>query len=159
MQLWARESNASNFENVVTGALFGLKKAGKVLRFKDGWGLAEWYPAHIRAVAPMASNKRTKKKGRKNGRKNTATKSPAVAGDMKASASVPAKGKANDRIIDLLRTKPEREYSLAEIAEHVGMGVKGARLTLGKLLKAGRVKMSAPGMYTIGRPQLVAAGD
>src|ERR1017187_2053181 len=32
------ESNASNFENVVTGSLFKLKKDEKVLRFKDGWG-------------------------------------------------------------------------------------------------------------------------
>src|SRR5271157_6229432 len=55
------ESNASNFDTVVNGALFGLKKTGKVLRFKDGWGLAEWYPAHIRAVTPAKSAKRPKK--------------------------------------------------------------------------------------------------
>jgi hypothetical protein len=140
------ESNASNFENVVTGALFGLKKAGKVLRFKDGWGLSEWYPAHIRTVTPSAP-KRAKKKAKKGARKDAAP----------TDNSAP-KGKVNERIIQLLQAKPEREYSLEAIAEHLGMGVRGARLSLGKLLKEGRVKMSAPGMYVIGRPQLVAAG-
>lgn len=145
------ESNASTFSNTVTAALFKLKNDGTVLRFKDGWGLASWYPAHIRAVTP-AIPKRGKKKGKKNGRKNAALKT-------EAADAVPAKGKVNDRIIQLLQTKPEREYSLETIAEHLGMGVRGARLSLGKLLKTGRVKMSAPGMYAIGRPQLIAAGD
>jgi hypothetical protein len=143
------ESTSDNFENVVNGALFRLKKTGEVLRFKDGWGLPEWYPANIRASAPTGSSaKRTRKKGKKNGRKM-----------ITSEQQVPAKAKASDRIVDLLRTKPEREYSLKEIAEHIGMGVRGARLSLGKLVKSGRAKMSAPGMYAIGKPQLVAAGD
>jgi hypothetical protein len=142
------ESKASNFETVVTGALFGLKRAGKVLRFKDGWGLTEWYPAHLRG-ADAGAGKRTKKKGKRNGR---------TRGDKKAVESTPAKGKANERALEYLRSKPESERSLSEIAEHIGMGVKGARLILGKLKKAGKVKMSALGMYAIARPQLVAAG-
>lgn len=144
------ESNASNFDNVVTGSLFKLKKDGKVLRFKDGWGLSEWYPAHIRAISPAASAKRTRKKGKRNGRKNTANL-PVASGQ-----SVPARGKMGDRIIELLRTKPEREYAPAEIAGHIGVGVQVARLILGTLRKGGKVKMSAPGMYAITRPQLVA---
>src|SRR5712692_385960 len=144
------ESNASTFGNTVTAALFKLKNDGTVLRFKDGWGLSSWYPAHIRAVTPSAT-KRTKKKAKKSGRKDTLAKSSAT-------DAAPMKGKVNERIIQLLQVKPEREYSLEAIAEHLGMGVRGARLSLGKLLKAGRVKMSAPGMYVIGRPQLVAAG-
>ena len=133
------ESNASKFDTIVAGALFKLKKDGKVLRFKDGWGLSSWYPPHIRGAADVGSSgKRAKKKGKKNGRKIKPAKS--------------TEGKATDRIIELLRTKPEREYPLADIAAHVGMGVRGTRLALGRLAKAGRVKMSAPGMYAIGRP-------
>jgi len=147
------ESNASNFDNVVTGSLFKLKKDGRVLRFKDGWGLSEWYPAHIRAVSPAASAKRTRKKGKRNGRKSTADKSSTVASGQ----STLAKGKASDRIMELLRTKPEREYSSAEIAEHIGTGVQVASMVLGTLRKSGKVKMSAPGMYAVARPQLVAA--
>lgn len=147
------ESTSGNFDNVVTGALFRLKNAGEVLRFKDGWGLPEWYPAHIRAAAPSSTSKRSAKK---KGKRSLAKKSVAKGG---VTESVPAKGKVGDRIIELLRAKPEREYSLAEVAAHIGMGERGARLTLGKLVKAGQAKVSAPGMYAIGKPQLVAAGD
>ena len=143
------ESNASNFDNTVTGALFKLRNDGKILRFKDGWGLSAWYPAHIRAVIPAGSVKRSKKKGKRNGR----TKS-----DKNAIESAPAKGNANERALEYLRSKPGAEYGLADIGAHLGMGIRGARLILGKLVKAGKVKMSAPGMYAIGRPQLVAAG-
>lgn len=145
------ESN-SKLENTVNGALFKLKNDGVVLRFDDGWGLSSWYPAHIRAVAPAASTKKTKKKGKKKEPKNAAPK-PTI------EASAPPKRKTGDVIMEVLRAKPEREYSLEEIAQKAGIGVKFARLTLGKLLKANRVRMSAPGMYVIGRPQLVAAGD
>jgi hypothetical protein len=141
------ESNASNFENVVTGSLFKLKKDGKVLRFKDGWGLSAWYPAHIRAVSPAASTKRIRKKGKRSGR----TKS-----NKNAIELAPAKGKANERALEYLRSKPGAEYGLADIGAHLGMGVRGARLILGKLVKAGKIKMSAPGMYAIARSQLIA---
>lgn len=150
------ESNA-NLDNTVTGALFKLKKDGTILRFKDGWGLSSWYPAHIRAVAPLGSTKRSKKKGKKGERKNKGAKSNTDTSATTESES--PKGKVGDRILELLRTKPEREYSLAEVAKHIGMGTQYARLTIGKLVKAGSAKMSAPGMYAIARPQLVAAGS
>jgi len=145
------ESKADDFGTIVTGSLFNLKKAGKVLRFKDGWGLAEWYPAHIRGAAPTA--KRAQKKSKRRERKNT-TKSPAVASEQSKLTQV----KTSDRILGLLRTKPEREYSSSEIAQHVGIGIPIAGMVLGQLRKSGKVKMSAPGMYAIGKPQLVAAG-
>lgn len=139
------ESKASNFDTVVTGALFGLKRAGKVLRFKDGWGLAEWYPAHIRSAVPSGARKKVKKAARRN--------KVEAAPDSKPKASVA------DRVIDLLKAKPEREYSLNEIAQHLGIGSAGTRLSMGRIVKSGRVRMSTPGMYVIGKPQLVAAGD
>ena len=42
------ESGAKNLEASVAATLFRLKKAGVVLRFADGWDLAEHYPDHIR---------------------------------------------------------------------------------------------------------------
>jgi hypothetical protein len=38
------ESLASNFETTVTSALHRLRMASDVLRFDDGWALAEFYP-------------------------------------------------------------------------------------------------------------------
>jgi hypothetical protein len=43
------ESTSPNFENVVTGALHRLRATGEALRFKDGWALAELYPASLRS--------------------------------------------------------------------------------------------------------------
>jgi hypothetical protein len=68
------ESNADKFDTVIAGALFKLKKDGKILRFKDGWGMAEWYPAHIRTVAPISGNspKKKSRKPKKASRKSSA---------------------------------------------------------------------------------------
>jgi hypothetical protein len=72
------ESNAKDFDTVVAGALFSLKQAGKVLRFKDGWGLISWYPAHIRGSAPVPAKKQ-------NGKKKRQKKSVAPAGTAPSS--------------------------------------------------------------------------
>jgi hypothetical protein len=149
------ESN-SKLDNTVNAALFKLKSNGVVLRFKDGWGLSSWYPAHIRAVNPAAPAKRTKKKG---SRKVRAEKIIPSILAREGVPPLPPKGKAGDVIMEVLRAKPEREYRLEEIALFTGLGVKFVRLTLGKLLKAGRVKMIAPGTYVISKPQLAAVGD
>jgi hypothetical protein len=144
------ESNAKHFDNVVTGALFGLKKAGKVLRFKDGWGLAEWYPAHIRAVPPAKSSKRAKKSGWK---KKLNAKIDAKFKEMKSSAAQPEPKKANERALDLLRSKPGMEYGLEDVGSYLGMGIKGARLILGKLVKAGKAEKTPQDKYRATRPQ------
>jgi hypothetical protein len=57
------ESTAANWETTVTGALHRLKSAGAVLRFKDGWGLADHYPDSLRAR--IAKEKPTRGRPRK----------------------------------------------------------------------------------------------
>ena len=146
------ESTSGKFENIVTSSLNRLKIAGEVIRFKDGWGLPEWYPAHIRASAPTGSAKRARKKGKKSERKHS-TKSSLVTSEQ------PVSVKATDRIVELLRAKPEREFSAVEIAQHLGVGVSVANMVLGQLRKASKVKMSAPGMFAIARPQLMAVAQ
>jgi hypothetical protein len=42
------ESLATNFETTVTSALHRLRIASEVLRFDDGWALAEFYPDSFR---------------------------------------------------------------------------------------------------------------
>jgi hypothetical protein len=147
------ETNANNFDATVNAALFKLKKDGTVLRFKDGWGLSSWYPAHIRGAADAGSGKQAKKKGKSTRRKNGPSKPPNAASGQ----STALKGKASDLILELLRSKPDHERSVAEIAEHIGVGVQVASMVLGTLRKGGKVRMTAPDMYVIGRPQLVAA--
>lgn len=145
------ESNAKDFDTVVNGALFGLRKAGKVLRFDDGWGLAEWYPAHIRAVTPVSANesKKKTKRGKKKPPRKAAPSSPAVAPAVKPAAKPPTQPavKPAARIEELLRSKPGTERGLDEIAQTLGIGAKFARLTLGKLIKAGKVEKTPEDLY------------
>jgi hypothetical protein len=145
------ESTSGKFENIVTSSLNRLKAAGEVLRFKDGWGLPEWYPAHIRASAPVGAVGKRPRKAKKNPRK-TAPKMLTDAAPIDGS-----KEKTSDRILELLRNKPDGEFSNKEIAEHIGIRFSVTNLVLGQLRKKGKVKMTAPGIYAIGRPQLVAA--
>ena len=57
------ESTSRNFENTVATALHRLKAAGTVLKFNDGWGLAEFYPESIRSrITAQADQKATAKK-------------------------------------------------------------------------------------------------
>jgi hypothetical protein len=145
------ESNAKDFDTVVNGALFGLKKAGKVLRFDDGWGLAEWYPAHIRAVTPVPANgsKKTTKRGKKKpARKPTHAKPAAEPTPIAKPPSQPAT-RPSARIEELLHSKPEMEYGLGAITQTLGIGTKFARLTLGKLIKTGKVVKTPEDMYRI----------
>jgi hypothetical protein len=58
------ETNSDNFENVITGCLNRMKNNGEILRFKDGWALAEFYPEHLRrslATGTAAKSKNVKK--------------------------------------------------------------------------------------------------
>lgn len=61
------ETGAKNLEASVAATLFRLKKAGLVLRFTDGWDLAEHYPDHIRKKleSTTAAPKKTAKAKRR----------------------------------------------------------------------------------------------
>jgi|HubBroStandDraft_3_1064219.scaffolds.fasta_scaffold58628_2 hypothetical protein len=154
------ESTSKNFYGIVHAVLDRARKSPNSALVKLGthWGLALWYPKGIISGASASIPKKGKKKGRKAKQSGNATTAETTTIETtKESMSQP--GSVTDRAIGLLKTKPEREYSLKEIAEHLGMGESGARLNLGRLVKAGRLRVTAPGMYAIGRPQLAAAGD
>jgi hypothetical protein len=69
------ESTSSNFEGVITGSLNRLKAMGEVLRFKEGWGLAEWYPESFRSriSSEPKARKGGKKKRSKRGKTDAST--------------------------------------------------------------------------------------
>lgn len=67
------ESTSGSFENVVSGALHRLKAQGKVLRFKDGWALAELYPATLRSSLTKERPTKTAKSESKKARRSRST--------------------------------------------------------------------------------------
>src|ERR1035441_9057554 len=60
------ESTSDNFEGVISGCIHRMKANGEVLQFKEGFALAEFYPAHIRASLSHggSSQSKTTKKAR-----------------------------------------------------------------------------------------------
>ena len=61
------ESTSKNFEPTIKTALYRLRKVEKVLRFPDGWALAEFYPDHIRASQLKMQKKLKRKKPQETG--------------------------------------------------------------------------------------------
>jgi hypothetical protein len=55
------ESTSKFFENTVTTALHRLKSSGDVLKFNDGWALAEFYPESLRSRLAAQGEKAPKK--------------------------------------------------------------------------------------------------
>jgi hypothetical protein len=77
------ETGAKNLEASVAAALFRLKKAGIVLRFADGWDLAEHYPDHIRKKLEPTTTTTAIKKSAKAKKKRAAKATPTQATESK----------------------------------------------------------------------------
>jgi hypothetical protein len=58
------ESTSKNFEKMVGTTMYRMKDQGILLRFKDGFGLAELYPEHLRAKIGSKELKPARKKGK-----------------------------------------------------------------------------------------------
>ena len=86
------ESLAGNFDATVAGALHRMKKAGEVLRFDDGWALAEFYPDSFKTR--LAESKQPAKRRRKLTGKTKAKTVPSA----KAAANKTRNQKAPNRL-------------------------------------------------------------
>jgi hypothetical protein len=129
------ETTSSSFENVVTGALNRLKSAGQILRFKDGWALAELYPEHIRShVTKDIKKKPLKRKGK--GKKSK----------EKAQALPKEEGK-QEKLIKLLNSKAGAEFSAQDLASSLGAKIQIVNLLLGKLVAKKQIEKTATGKY------------
>jgi hypothetical protein len=137
------ESTSKNFDIIVNNTLRNLKKAGVVLQFRDGWGLAELYPEGIRSRLAQQEtvSKKTGRKAGKSLRKAKAHKA-AVAAPGKEKGKITAAG-----IEAILKGDKAKFFSMTEIAAKLGSGTAGMQLTLGKMLKAERAEKDAIGRY------------
>jgi hypothetical protein len=119
--------STGNFDNRINGTLFQMKNRNEVLRFDDGWGLAEWYPESFRTkvVEKAASVSGAKRKAKK-----------------KASTQrekVPGKLGLEKRIIVYLGPHMNRVIPAKDIAEALGVNIGALNLTLGKMTAKGTV--------------------
>jgi hypothetical protein len=145
-------SNSKMFETTVTGSLHRMRDAGIVLRFADGWDLAESYPDHIRksATEPKVKATRRPSKRRKPARaKATKTRSPV----RTKPATIAAKAKAvvitlDDRIAYFLRLHASQEFTRVQIGEGIGVTSPVAlSLALARLIRYGKADRTTDGRY------------
>jgi len=141
------ESTSDNFEKVVTGCLNRMKMNGEVLRFKDGWGLTEFYPAHLRSsLSQEGSSKRkiiTKKKPKK-----AAAKPKAAASGAPVPQSQAAAPGVVDRIVAYVEGHKGEWVTFHEVvAAFPGNDSKMIALNLGKSAKKHGWEKSPEGHY------------
>jgi hypothetical protein len=135
------ETTSPNFDNVVFGALTRLKAAGEVLRFKDGWGLTEFYPESLRQRLTQETGSRTKKKGTKATKKTRQKKG--------ADSRKTGDATIDDRVLAAMKAEPEREFTPSELVAELGAQPNGIGLALARLVRYQRVERQENGAYML----------
>lgn len=153
------ESTSKNFEGTVSGTMYRMKDQGTLLRFKDGFGLAEFYPEHLRAKIAEASKPSTKGRGKKAtkgaSKRTKAAGKPAAKATPKAVATPtatkrkprgPNDGPSTDEVI-LKILASEGPNSPATFVMRLDKPSNVIALALGRLAKLGKAERLANGNY------------
>jgi hypothetical protein len=141
--------SAGDFDKYVTSALFRLKQDNVLLRFEDGWGLAEWYNEAFRTKVAASNNKpakRTKTKRRKPAKKAAAQQAllPAPATPEAKPAQVAG---IDARVAEFLESTAPSSYAVKQIAEAVRGQVGVVNFSLVRLAKKGIATRGEDGQY------------
>lgn len=138
--------STGNFDSVVTTALNRLRNAGEVLKFKDGWGLSEWYPANMRASSTVGKQPaKPKKKGKKaKGKGKTVVASMAKTAPQKVTEITQTEDKPEPRILAFLN---RQDAAANEIAAKLGLKIQTAHLVLGKLVHQKKIEKLPSGHF------------
>ena len=133
------ESTAKDFEGPITGALNRLRAAEKVLRFPDGWSLAEFYPDHIRASVSKAAGKpKTKKKA----------KPKKKVGKSRRTAKTASGPGLESRIDSHLQAHASEKFLPADLGGALGADPRAVTMTLARLIKKEKATKDKDGRYS-----------
>jgi len=141
------ESTSENFESVVTGALNRLKGSHEVLRFKDGWGLAEFYPESLRARIGGIDKQPKKKRGAR------AKGKPARARIKLVESAEPQRIGPQKAIEDYVASQLGKCVTAAQVAGALQMRTQTVALILGKLAHTGHLGKNDDGSFNVGKPE------
>jgi hypothetical protein len=149
------ETNSKNFPQMVHSVLDRARKAntGIVKLDRSHWGLAAWYPASLRVNVSHEKRATKKKSARKRKPPNSDSQNPKAQPGLEQAAPK----KANERALELLHSHLGKVFTLEEASSHLGIGEKGVRLILGKLVKGGKVEKTTEGGFRAALPKLAAA--
>jgi hypothetical protein len=134
------ETTAKNFETTVTGALHRLKADGEVLRFKDGWDLAEAHSAALRNR--LAKEGKPSKKQRNTARATSAKKAhPRKAGAPKGPT-------LDERIEAFLRSRPLEWFTPKQVAESLKeTDMKVVSMAFARMVRYAKIAKQNDGRY------------
>ena len=140
-------STSKRFEATVHGVLHRLKVAGVVLRFKEGWDLAESYPEHLRNRIANGTSSTSKPKPKKKAKRRRTKKSEAQPEDG-----------LETRIESFLNSHQMGVFVPAEISKAVGGDVRIVRLSLARMVKKKKARKhpDADDSYTAYRKNMDA---
>jgi hypothetical protein len=144
------ETTASNFEATVTGALHRLKADGEVLRFKDGWDLAEAHSAALRnrlAKENKKDTKTVKKRGSK-ARRGGATKKVVASKSPMVKTTTPKGPTLDQRIAAFLRSRPLEWFTTKQVAESLKeTDMKVVGMAFARMVRFSKVAKDDDGRY------------
>jgi hypothetical protein len=138
-------SNSNNWETTVTGSLHRMKDAGIVLRFPDGWDLAESYPEHIRksALEPKAKASKRAAKSRKPARTPRAKKAKRT-----KPVTTNTGPTLDSRIARFVKLRPGEEFTPEQIGAGVGeSNPKFIGLALGRMTRYDKIERMPDGRF------------
>ena len=138
------ESTSDNFEGVVSGALKRLKESGELLRFKDGWALAELYPEHLRNRISKERKPARKKSKTKKTPEAKAQTAPKLMSAPKED-TMPGPQALIERFFSEHPTSAE--FSLKELTEHLHLKVQTVGLITSKLAHKGWLEKTDTGKF------------
>jgi hypothetical protein len=141
------ESTAGSFEGIVNTALIRLRTAGEVLKFKDEWGLSEWYPAQMRTSGTVGKRPaKSKKKGKKARTKGATATASAKAAAQKVTEITKPEDKPEPRILAFFKAN-RREVAASEVATALGLKIQTAHLILAKLAHQKKLEKVSAGHF------------
>ena len=116
-------STSKDFASIVYAGLHRLKKAGVVVRLKEGWDLAEYYPDRSKIVKKTSVPSKTNSKKRR-------------------------EGGLHKRIESILNANETKIFSPEEISTMIGVDVRGVRLAFALMEKKKKSTKIPTGGYS-----------
>jgi hypothetical protein len=138
------ETAGKNFEIIVGSALYRISRDTnrEIVRLKDGWGLAAWWPSGVRTSQEKPNGRKAKKT-----RKARLSKvAQSVAPQSVAENNVHTMS-TQEQIADLLRSNPMKVYTPQEVSQELGMKTQAVAPTLGRLVSSNVVEKIESGKY------------
>lgn len=142
------ETTSDNFENVITGCLNRMKANGEILRFDDGWALAEFYPERLRASLRSAQEVGVK---RPTAKKGANKKNPKKAAKTPKADKADTGESLDDRFESFSHSRQGEWITFKDVmAALPDVSRQAAASTLGRFAKARGWEKSEDGKYRVG---------